>query len=231
MKWMGCLNHDLQHNPSEKPRKSPTTAFDCETQHVRLGLHPDDCQPQYKMRKHIIYVWSESGISMKGMGGPNHILQHVPSEKPRESPTTACDCETQHIRLGLHPDDCQPQYKMQKHTICIQRRSDESMRRVECLNHNIQHDTSQSPTALTLNPITYHAGVASLWPLAAVAGAETHDMYTNLIFYEYEVDGMPQSWPTASSKWETKRITYNCLWLWDPAYQAGVTSWWLPAAV
>ena len=99
---------------------------------------------------------------MKGMGGLNHILQHVPSEKPRESPTTACDCETQHIRLGLHPDDCQPQYKMQKHTICIQRRSDESMRRVECLNHNIQHDTSQSPTALTLNPITYHAGVASL---------------------------------------------------------------------
>jgi hypothetical protein len=30
-----------------------------------------------------------------------------------------------------------------------------------------------------------------------VAGAETHDMYTNLIFYEYEADGMPQSWPTA----------------------------------
>ena len=27
-------------------------------------------------------------MSMKGMGGPNHILQHVPSEKPTENPTT-----------------------------------------------------------------------------------------------------------------------------------------------
>ena len=34
-----------------------------------------------KYAKHIIYVWSRSGRSMKRMGGPNHILQHVPSEK------------------------------------------------------------------------------------------------------------------------------------------------------
>ena len=27
-------------------------------------------------------------MSMKGMGGPNHILQHVPREKPTENPTT-----------------------------------------------------------------------------------------------------------------------------------------------
>ncbi len=31
---------------------------------------------------------SESGMSMKWMGGPNHILQHVPSEKPTENPMT-----------------------------------------------------------------------------------------------------------------------------------------------
>ena len=103
-------------------------------------------------------------MSMKRMGCLNHDLQHNPSEKPRESPTTACDCETQHIRLGLHPDDCQPQYKMQKHTICIRRRSDESMRRVECLNHNIQHDTSQSPTAtaLTLTVNSHNVAVLKL---------------------------------------------------------------------
>jgi hypothetical protein len=29
--------------------------------------------------------------------------------------------------------------------------------------------------------------------IATVAGAEMHYIYTNLIFYEYEVDGMPQS--------------------------------------
>jgi hypothetical protein len=27
-------------------------------------------------------------MSMEGMGGPNHILQHVPSENPTENPTT-----------------------------------------------------------------------------------------------------------------------------------------------
>jgi len=27
-------------------------------------------------------------MNMKLMGGPNHILQHVPSEKPTENPTT-----------------------------------------------------------------------------------------------------------------------------------------------
>ena len=27
-------------------------------------------------------------MSMQGMGGPNHILQHVPSENPTQNPTT-----------------------------------------------------------------------------------------------------------------------------------------------
>ena len=57
-----------------------------------------------------------------------------------------------------------------------------SMNWVGCLNHNMQHDTSQkpseSPTAtLTVNPSINHAGVAPLQPLAAVAGAETHYIY------------------------------------------------------
>ena len=47
-----------------------------------------DCQPWLKAFKHFLYVWSESGMSMKWMGGPNHILQHVPKEKPTENPTT-----------------------------------------------------------------------------------------------------------------------------------------------
>ena len=36
----------------------------------------------------FLYVWRGSPVSMKWMGGPNHILQHVPSEKPTENPTT-----------------------------------------------------------------------------------------------------------------------------------------------
>ena len=27
-------------------------------------------------------------MSMQGMGGPNHILQHIPSENPTQNPTT-----------------------------------------------------------------------------------------------------------------------------------------------
>jgi hypothetical protein len=84
--------------------------------------------------------------------------------------------------------------------------------------------------ALTVNPSVYHAGFASLWPLAAVAGAETHYIYMNLIFYEYEVCRVPQ-YHNPSEKPRESPTTYYCLWLWDPAYQAGVESWWLPAAV
>jgi hypothetical protein len=48
-------------------------------------------------------------MSMKWVGFPNHNLQHIASEKPRDSPTantvTVTDCETKHIRLGVHPYD------------------------------------------------------------------------------------------------------------------------------
>jgi hypothetical protein len=27
MKWLGCLNHNMQHEPSEKPSESPTSAL------------------------------------------------------------------------------------------------------------------------------------------------------------------------------------------------------------
>ena len=42
-------------------------------------------------------------------------------------------------------------------------------------------------STLTVNPsILYHVGVASIWPLAAVACAETYYISMNLIFYEYD---------------------------------------------
>jgi hypothetical protein len=39
----------------------------------------------------------------------------------------------------------------------------------------------------------YQIVVASLWPLAALEGDETHNIYMNLISYEYEVCGVPKS--------------------------------------
>ena len=52
-----------------------------------MVLHPYGHPPHIKHAKHLLYVWSRSGMSMKWMGGRNHILQHVPSEKPRQNPT------------------------------------------------------------------------------------------------------------------------------------------------
>ena len=57
--------------------------------------------------KHIIYIWTWSSMSMNWAGCLNHNLHHNPSEKPRESPTTATDCETQNLArhkkyVGFH---------------------------------------------------------------------------------------------------------------------------------
>jgi hypothetical protein len=58
----------------------------CDDSGVRT--HSYDCLPHTKYVKHPWwYVWSGSGTSMQGLGGPNHILQHVPSENPTLNPT------------------------------------------------------------------------------------------------------------------------------------------------
>ena len=53
----------------------------CDDSRVRAQSY--DCPPHIKYVKHLLYVWSGSG-----MGSPNHILQHVPSENPTQNPTT-----------------------------------------------------------------------------------------------------------------------------------------------
>jgi hypothetical protein len=56
------------------------TSVECRTQHTLLCLSPPTT---YKAcQTHFIYIWNRSGMSMRWMGGPNHILQHVPSENP-----------------------------------------------------------------------------------------------------------------------------------------------------
>ena len=38
MEWVGCLNHNPQNDPSEKPTHSPTAFdFECEPQHTSGG--------------------------------------------------------------------------------------------------------------------------------------------------------------------------------------------------
>ena len=49
----------------------------CHLQSDGMVFHPYGHPPQIKHAKHLLYVWSGSGMSMKWMGGRNHILQHV----------------------------------------------------------------------------------------------------------------------------------------------------------
>jgi len=65
--WVGCLNHNLHHNPSEKPRESPTnTASDCETQN--LG-------PQ---KRHVNFRWFlHNTHSDSCCGGPEVVGSSV----------------------------------------------------------------------------------------------------------------------------------------------------------
>ena len=74
-----------------------------------------------------------------------------------------------------------------------------SIKWVRCLNHNPQHDTSQNPTDSPTSPAIVR--VASLWPLATVAGAETHYMYIKAICYEY-IKGVGLPHPHSSSNLE-----------------------------
>ena len=49
------------------------------------------------------------------MGGPNHILQHVPSEKPTENPTTQPTPSRGWYGMVWWHYDCQPWLKAFKH--------------------------------------------------------------------------------------------------------------------
>jgi hypothetical protein len=88
MKGMGGPNHILQHVPSENPTENPTTGPPPFRVRHSMVLWHSGHPPHIKYVKHLSYVWSGSGMSMRWMGGPNHILQHVPSENPTEVPTT-----------------------------------------------------------------------------------------------------------------------------------------------
>jgi hypothetical protein len=53
----------------------------CDDSGIRTQSY--DCPPLIKYVNCLLYVWSGSGMSMQGMGSPNHILQHVPSENSK----------------------------------------------------------------------------------------------------------------------------------------------------
>jgi hypothetical protein len=97
MNWMGCLNHIIHHNPSEKPAECPTATFHCETQHIQLGFasiqHPatvTGAETLYICMKWTCYEYEAGRV-------PQLNLQHITSEKPSECPNSTFHCETKHI--------------------------------------------------------------------------------------------------------------------------------------
>ena len=78
------------------------------------------------------------------------------------------------------------------------------MKWVRCLKHILQHDPSEKPKKFSyfcwfyLSHEQYQYGVASLWPgCSTVAGAELHYICMKSTYYENEVGGRPQTYPTA----------------------------------
>jgi hypothetical protein len=109
-----------------------------------------------------------------------------------------------------------------------------SMKCVGCLKHIPTHATSENPrelptATLTVRPSIYQVGVASLWPLATVAGAKTHYICIYQSFYDYEVCGVSQNIPTHHATSEKLRelptaiLTVNVR---PSIYQVGVASLW-----
>ena len=91
-----------------------------------------------------------------------------------------CDSETKHISgWGCILMTTSHSRRSLKHILYKCRRPDMSMKFVSCPYHNLHHTTRETPrdspstATVTVRPSIYQAGIASLWPLATVAGAET----------------------------------------------------------
>ena len=100
------------------------------------------------------------------------------------------------IRLGLHPYDHMPQYKVLKVFIYVWQRSDMSMKWVRCSYHNLQYIASEKPRELPTSTLTVRPSISGwgciLMTTATVEGAETHYICMRKICHEYEVDGVTQ---------------------------------------
>ena len=79
MKWVCCPNHNIQHTPRRLQVNYPTATATA-TMNVRASIY------QGRRCWNTLYI---DAMSMECVVCPNHNIQHDPSEKTRESPTTA----------------------------------------------------------------------------------------------------------------------------------------------
>ena len=98
-----------------------------------------DCPSHTKHVKHLLYVWSWSGMSMKWMRGPYHYI---------------------------------------------------------IATFELKTETTSSSKAATCRVMVWY-GVAPLWPPTTYKACQIPFICMKWIWYEYEVDGRLQSYPTA----------------------------------
>ena len=98
MKWMRGLDHNLQHDTSERERISYCRHCDSYTEHISdcgCILMSTGC---HSTCWNTLYMYEERPvISMKWVECSNHSLPLDPSEKPSEYPTT-----TDTVRLSIY---------------------------------------------------------------------------------------------------------------------------------
>jgi hypothetical protein len=87
MKGMGCLNGNLQHATSEKPRESPTATFTHRPSIYQAGIVSIWSLAVEYDTEALYNVCKRSDMSLKWVGWFNHFPTHTTSESPRESPT------------------------------------------------------------------------------------------------------------------------------------------------
>jgi hypothetical protein len=163
-----------------EPSGSPTTTFS-----VRLRIYQAEIPSLWPLA-------TEDGadahlICMKWLGCPDHNQLDDPSEKPSESLATTFSFRPKRISGWGYI------FMTTSHSRSRSRRCQNPCYMYEvdllwvwsvwcvgcCLNQTNQHGTSEKPresptTTFFLRPNGYQAGVAYLWPLARVEGAETH---------------------------------------------------------
>jgi hypothetical protein len=160
---------------------------------------------------------------MKCMRCLNHNLQHDTSENPSESPTSTTLCETKHISgWGYILMTCRQSsrcwntsYMYEADLLRVWSEWGASIITYSMIQ--VRNQENLLLPHLTVRPSIYQVGVASLWPVAKVAGAETLNICLKKTCFEYEVCEVSEWDVTVQPHGKSRWITYSHLWLWDQA--------------
>jgi hypothetical protein len=162
----------------------------------------------YMYKEDLLWVWREWGAA---------IIRNNRDPPPTPRRYTLRSQRT-NIRVWRHPYDLWPiaavanvelHYTFIKKT-CYEYEGNGGPQSSELTETHLLHQGDPlSGSGFTETESKYQGVAALIWPVAAVTvtGAELHYTCMNQTCYEYEVGGVPQSYPNTHCKWQTKRIS------------------------